>query len=255
MIRRNRSNSWILAVVGVAILSPLQTGPIAAQSLPDAASIVRKYVDAMGGAALREKQGMVTEGTFSLPAMGTSGPMVVSHARPDHLVLRMTLPGIGEMRSGFDGTVGWSLNPLEGPRVLSGQELEQVRDDADFRATLRDDNLITSMETVERKDVDGQTCYRVRIVWKSGRETYDCYAVDSGLLLSTELRTETVMGTVDATVLFSDYKAFDGVRLPTRTVQKVMGQEFVMTVNSVRFEPIDPAVFELPAEIQALVRR
>jgi hypothetical protein len=167
----------------------------------------------------------------------------------------MTLPGIGEMRSGFDGTVGWSLNPLEGPRVLSGQELEQVRDDADFRAALRDDNLITSMETVERKDVDGQTCYRVRIVWKSGRETYDCYAVDSGLLLSTELRTETVMGTVDATVLFSDYKAFDGVRLPTRTVQKVMGQEFVMTVNSVRFEPIDPAVFELPAEIQALVRR
>jgi hypothetical protein len=138
--------------------------------------------------------------------------------------------------------------------VLSGTELEQVRDDADFRATLRDENLIQSMETVERKEIDGQACYRVRIVWKSGRETFDCYAVESGLLLSTDLRTETVMGAVDATVLFSDYKEFDGVRLPTRTVQRVMGQEFVMTVSSVRFESIDPAVFELPAEIKALVR-
>lgn len=254
MIRRNGRNSWILALAGVGFLTPLQVRPLAAQSLPAADGIVRRYVEAMGGAELRDKQGMVTEGTFSLPAMGTSGPMTVSQARPNQLVLRMTLPGIGEMRSGFDGTVGWSLNPLEGPRVLSGAELEQVRDDADFRATLRDASLIESMETVERKEVDGKACYRVRIVWTSGRETYDCYAVDSGLLLSTDLRTETVMGTVDATVLFSDYKEFDGIRLPTRTVQKVMGQEFVMTVNSVRFEKIDPAVFELPAEIKALVR-
>ncbi|MGD8277919.1 MAG: hypothetical protein PVH00_07825 [Gemmatimonadota bacterium] len=254
MIRRNRCRSWILAFAGVAILSPVTAGSVAAQALPDAATIIRRYVEAMGGDELRDKQGMVTEGTFSLPAMGTTGAMEVSHARPNHLVLHMTLPGIGDLRSGFDGTVGWSLNPLEGPRVLNGNELEQVRDDADFSATLRDARVVESMETIDKREVEGQACYRVRIVWKSGRETFDCYAIESGLLISTDLRTETVMGTVDATVLFSDYREFDGVRVPTRTVQKVMGQEMVMTVDSVRFESIDPAVFELPAEIKALVR-
>jgi len=254
MIRRSRCNTGILVLAGVGILSPMTAGSVAAQALPDATTIIRRYVEAMGGAELRDKQGMVTEGTFSLPAMGTTGAMEVSQARPNHIVLHMTLPGIGDLRSGFDGTVGWSLNPLEGPRVLSGNELEQVRDDADFSATLRDERLVESMETIDRREVEGQACYRVRIVWKSGRETFDCYAIESGLLISTDLRTETVMGTVDATVLFSDYREFDGVRVPTRTVQKVMGQEMVMTVNSVRFEPIDPAVFELPAEIKALVR-
>ena len=254
MTRRNRMNPWILGVLSAAILTTASIDTVAAQALPDAAGIVKRYVEAMGGNAFKEKQGMITEGTFTLPAMGTSGPMEVSHARPNQLVLHMTLPGIGEMRSGFDGTVGWSLNPLEGPRVLTGKELSQLRDDAEFSATIRDDRLITSMETVERKEVEGQACYRVRIVWKSGRESFDCYAVDSGLLLSTELHTESVMGAVDATVLFSGYTDFDGVRLPTRTVQKVMGQEFVMTVKSIRFEAIDPAVFELPAEIKALVK-
>lgn len=252
MTRNTVHRIAVSALAALTLLAARQ--PAAAQTLPDAAEIVKKYVKAMGGESLREKAGMRTEGTFTMPAMGTSGPMEVAQARPNQLVLRMTLPGIGEMRSGFDGDVGWSLNPLEGPRLLTGKELTQLRDDADFAATLREPHLIDSMETVDATDVDGQACYRVRIQWKSGRETFDCYATDSGLLLATDLRTETVMGSVDATILFSEYKEFDGVRLPTRTVQRVMGQEFVMTVDQVHFGPVDKGVFELPAEIQALVK-
>jgi hypothetical protein len=254
MSHPQRTRIRILALAGAAVLFPQPGSDASAQALPEAATVVRRYVEAMGGDALRQKPGMVTEGTFSMPAMGTAGPMEVAHAKPNQLALRMTLPGIGELRSGFNGDVGWSLNPLEGPRVLAGNELSQVRDDADFAATLRDPSLIATMETVERREVEGEACYRVRIQWKSGRETFDCYAADDGLLLSTDLRTETVMGSVEATVLFSEYRDFDGVRLPTRTVQRVMGQEFVMTVTAIRFGPIDPGVFALPAEIKALVK-
>jgi hypothetical protein len=251
MIRQLHARAGRLALAGVLLLLP---AGLSAQALPEAATIIRKYVKAMGGESLGGKPGMVTEGTFTLPAMGASGAMQVAHARPNRLVLRMTLPGIGDMRSGLDGNVGWSLNPLEGPRLLTGNELVQLRDDADFAATLRAAHLIESMETVERSEVDGEACYSVRIRWKSGRETRDCYSAETGLLLSTDLRTETVMGAVDARILFSDYKDFDGVRLPTRTVQKVMGQEFVMTVSSVRFGPVDAAIFALPAEIKALIK-
>lgn len=254
MPRNDRLRRGILAFAGLAILLAASRDGAAAQALPDAASIVRKYIEAIGGAAFGDKPGMVTQGTFSMPAMGTSGAMQVSQARPNRLVLSMNLPGIGEMRSGFDGETGWSLNPLEGPRLLTGTELMQLKDDADFGATLREARLITGMETVDRREVEGQACFRVRIQWKSGRETFDCYATDTGLLVSTEMRTETVMGTVDAAVFFSNYKEFDGIRMPTRTIQRVMGQEFVMTLDAVRFGPVDEAVFALPAEIKALIK-
>ena len=80
-------------------------------------------------------------------------------------------------RRGYDGTTGWSINPMEGPRLVEGDELRQMRDDADRRALIRDAALIASMETVERTEMNAQACYRVRIVWKSGRETTDCYAL------------------------------------------------------------------------------
>jgi hypothetical protein len=94
----------------------------------------------------------------------------------------------------------------------------------------------------------------LRIVWKSGRETLDCYAVDTGLLLATTSRNETVMGTVEATMLYRDYREFDGFRMPTRTRQRVMNQEFVMTITSVEFGTVSKTAFEPPPEVRALLK-
>jgi hypothetical protein len=146
------------------------------------------------------------------------------------------------------------MNPMEGPRLLTGKELVQQSDDAAFESGLRDASLITSMETIEQSVVEGTPCYKLRIVWKSGRETLDCYAVDDGLLIATTSRNETVMGTVEATMLYSDYREFDGFRMPTRTRQRVMNQEFVMTITSVEFGTVSKTAFEPPSEVRALLK-
>lgn len=229
-------------------------GNAAAQDLPDARSIVDRYVDAIHGDVMKQNSSIRTVGSFSLPAMGTTGQLEIMQARPDHMVMSVTLPGLGEIRSGYDGEVGWSMNPMEGPRLLTGKELTQQRDDASFESSIRAASLIASMETIERTDVEGTACYRVRIVWKSGRESFDCYAVDSGLLVSTTSKSETVMGTVEATMLYSDYRDFAGLRIPTRTRQRVMNQEFVLTITSVEFGTVSADAFAPPPEVRALLK-
>jgi hypothetical protein len=62
----------------------------------------------------------------------------------------------------------------------------------------------------------------------------------------------TPMGEIPATVVASDYKDFGGVKVATRNVMKVMGQQQVITVDEVAWEGVDPKAFELPAEIKAL---
>jgi hypothetical protein len=228
----------------------------AAQELPPARQLVDRYIEAIGGReAILARTSTHTTGTFAMPAMGLTGDLEVYSADPGRQVTKVNISGIGEIRTGFDGEVAWSLNPMEGPRVFEGKELAQAKDEAAPESTLRDPALVESLETVEKTSMNGQDCYRVRVVWKSGRETFDCYSVETGLIVALQQKNESPMGAIDVTVLVNDYKDFGGLRLPTRLVQQMMGAEQVLTITSVSFDAVDPSVFELPAEIRALVNK
>ncbi len=64
------------------------------------------------------------------------------------------------------------------------------------------------------------------------------------------------MGEVTVEVSVSDYKVFDGVKVPTRMVQRVAGQEIVISFDNLKFNESMPADrFEPPAEIKALLNK
>ena len=241
-------------LVAITLTLAAAVHPVQAQTdLPPASELVKRHVEAVNAALLIERGAVRTTGTFEMAAMGTTGELEVMQAEPNRMVVRMTLPGLGVIASGFDGEVGWSMNPMEGPRVMSGPELAQVRDESDFGANIRDPRLIESLETIELTDVEGTSCYKVRVVWKSGRESFDCYDPESGLMIATMLTSQTAMGPVDALIMFDDYRDFDGVRMPAVTTQQVFGQRLVTRVTSVSFDDIDATTFALPPEIRALV--
>jgi hypothetical protein len=62
------------------------------------------------------------------------------------------------------------------------------------------------------------------------------------------------MGTISVTTALSDYKKFGAIMQPTTLSQSLMGAKIVMTITSVEANKVDPAVFELPAEIKAIVK-
>jgi hypothetical protein len=249
MVRPVGRRVWALALAACA----LAPAAAAAQQLPPAEQLVQRYVQAVGGRdALLAPRTTRTRGTFEMPATGLAGELEVVSGKPNRVATRVTIAGIGEIRNGYDGQTGWSVDPMMGARLLTGGELEAAREQADPMAAVRDPSVFTSMTTVEQTTMGGQACYKVRLVWKSGRESYDCYAVDGGLLVASVNTQESPMGNIEVTTVVSDYRQFGNVRMPTRMSQEMMGNQQVITVTSVEFDVVDDAAFTPPAEISAL---
>ncbi len=248
-VRTNLVRTLVLA--GAA--SALAAAPARAQELPAARDIINAYVNAIGGAeVLGRAQHRHMVGEISMPAAGMSMTMEVWQARPNKVMTVMSIPNLGEIKSGYDGQVAWSSNPMSGPQILDGAELEQALRQADFDANLRFEHLYPTLETVERSEVAGRPCYRVRMVATNGDESFGCFDVENKLLLSMSSRMESQMGVIESTQEFQEYQDFGGVKMPSRTLMNVAGQQMVMTVKEVDTNPIPDATFALPAEIKAL---
>jgi hypothetical protein len=245
------------SLLGAALAAIVVAPPTAthAQELPEATAVIARYVDALGGRdAVLGRTLARTTGSFEVPAAGLKGDLEVVTRAPNALASKVTVPGMGEMRSGFDGTVGWSMDPMTGARLLDGAELEDMREQANPLATVRDASLVDAVETVERAQMGGVDCYRVKLVWKSGRESTDCYAVDSGLLVASTAERETPMGRIQVVSHYEDYRDLGGMKMPTRIVQELMGVQQVMVISNVETEGVDAGAVEPPPEILALIR-
>lgn len=272
-----RPGRGVLASALTAVLFALHTAPAGAQTaqppakpatgttqapaaadtkdLPDGRAVVSRHVEAIGGknAVLAHKSSYAL-GTLSFPANGMSGRIETFSAAPNRMFVKFTIEGIGDMMEGFDGKVGWSITPMTGPVLMSGKELEQRRLDADFHADVYDEKRFTSVKTLERTAFEGRPCYKVSLVRKDGVEDIEFFDAETGLRAGKIATRESMMGTVTVTQAFSDYKKFGDLMQPTKMTQSTMGVEQVFTITTVEYDKVDPAVFELPAQIKALVK-
>lgn len=246
------------AIAGMALVVPVLAAPALAgaqgASLPSAESLVAKHVAAIGGEdAVRKHSSIRMAGTFEMPAAGLKGNLQVVSAAPNRNAMTIAIPGVGEIRSGYDGIGAWEFNPMTGARLVEGKELTRISEDADFYAgTLRRQAGIASRQTVERTTLGGVACYRVKVTWKSGRESHECYAVDGGLLVALQSTYDGPMGTLETTQLLSAYETFGGVKHPTVLRQQMMGAEQVLTVTNVEYDTVTEEDFTPPPAIQTL---
>lgn len=241
---------------GTAALALLVALPatVTAQDLPPAQEIIDRYVAAVGGRdALLRPVSTRTVGSFSMPAMGVTGELTVLTGENDEMYTAVTIPGMGEILSGYTGEVGWSMDPMTGPRLLEGGELDAIREQTDDRYSVRDASFFTSFETVGENEYDGEACWEVAYVFTSGRESTECYSKESGLVVATVTTQESPMGSVDVVTRFSDYQRFGDLTLPTTMRQSAMGQEQVMSVDSVEFGTVEPSDLAPPAAIRTLI--
>lgn len=239
------------AVLPAALLVGAFAAPAAAQ-LPAARTLVDRHVQLIGGrdAVMAATDGK-TVGTFSLPAVGLVGPME-TYVTGGKVLSIITLPGLGEIRSGFDGQVAWAADPMQGARVLQGVEREQLLEQTDPLAGVRDASRLQSLETVGEETLGGVACWKVRLVWNSGRETFDCYAKETGLLHATVAVMASPMGQMTNTTLMLDYADVGGIKSPKRLVMQTGGQEMSLSIDVVERGAQPDTLFALPAEIKAL---
>lgn len=244
----------VLVLAGAAGFAPdLDAQAEPAVTMPSAEEIFATYRKAIGGeAVIRRYSSRTIRGVFEIPAQGMKGDMVVLAAAPNLMTITVTLPGLGEMRRGYDGRIGWSLDPAVGPRLLDGRELAELKHSADFYEDLHDSTRYASVTVLGQTVFEGRDCYEVKTVRDAGFEFTEFFDVQTGLLVGVKMNASSQMGTVPVTTVVSDYKPFGGILTPTVTRQRMMGLESVTTISSVTFDPIDAAAFEPPAQIAAL---
>lgn len=247
-----------LKMAGVSLLA-LAAGQIMAESLaehelPDARSLIERHIEATGGRdAIMAQSEVVMTGEMAMPAVGISGSLMVASRMPIEQVVLVELPGMGEMRTGVSPDLAWSVDPFMGPRLIEGDEFKSLLDNTLPGAVMRDPEYVKSATTVGMAEFAGQSCFRVKIEWHSGRESHDCYAEDSGLLIAMQSVENSPMGSIEMVSVLEEFREFDGVMIPTVMRQTIMGMEQIMTLTDIRFETPDPALFELPAPIQTLL--
>ena len=229
-------------------LTPQPTGP-----LPTASDIFTKSIAAIGGeAAIRKHTSMVTKGTLSMPAAGMSGKLEIITLAPNKILTIMEFPGVGKITQGFDGTVGWSINPMQGPSLIEGTMLEELKKSSDMYKDLDPSKIWSKAETKGAVNFGGVPCYEIAVTGGPGDGAL-YYEIQTGLTRGMILTVESPMGKMPATTMMSDYKDFDGVKIATRTDVEAMNMKQVLVVDSVDYKSIDPSLFNLPPEIKALV--
>ena len=231
-----------------------QTAPAAA-ALPAARTVIDRHIAAVGGRkAIMARNSMHATGTVSIASQGMTGPVEVFAAKPNKMLQRLTIGGIGQIEEGFDGTVGWSLSPMTGPSLAQGPELAQKRFDADFYSELHEPARYESISTVEKTAFEGRPCYKLRLVRRGGGEEFEFYDVETGLKAGGITTRESPMGPITATTVEGGYKRFGALLQATTLKSSAMGLEQSVTLTSVEFDTVDLSVFEAPAAIKALVK-
>lgn len=246
-------------------LRPQEKAQDKAQELPSAREIVDRYATVAGlKTGFDKTHSQHIKGTFSLAAMDVHGSMESWSAKPDKHISSIEMGGFGKIVTGFDGKVAWMVQPMVGPRILSGTELMTTKIEAVYDGALKASDLYESMKTVGKKTFEGKECYDVELVVKpldgmdaaktrEVRTSHEYYEIASGFLIGSEGRQEGEMGGGPYVQVVSDYKDFGGMMVATKTRSRASGQEFVLTVDSVEFDTADANTFALPLEIQKLL--
>lgn len=245
------------ALVGLSALASPQI-VLAQTAAPKPEAILARHVEALGGeSALSSVNSMHQSLSMEMGSMGITAQVEVFVAKPKRMMMRNIIPGLGEILTGTDGTIAWAVDPMQGPRLLQGAELDQAIAQSDFSANLlMKPESFSKIEPVAGKDFAGQSTYGLALTSKAtGKATTYYFSKENGLLLATEVVQEGPAGVIPVTTVFSAYKTFSGLKFATHTEISAGPNKIVTTVNVIELNKVTDSVFEFPDAIKALIKK
>lgn len=225
-------------------------------NLPEAKTVLAHALEAVGGKDAHSKiVKRMTKAKFKIPAMGMEGA-TLQYQDGSNNYLEIELPGMGKMRNGITDGVVWDINPMMGPRLVTGDEAASQLRSMRLHSFLDLDKHFKKMECVATRDVNGAKCYKLEMTPNSGNTESWFFDSTNWMLTRVTTKVESPMGMAETSVTMSDYREVDGVKLPFHMKMDQMGQSFEIVVGEVKHDFEIPAgTFELPKEIQALVKK
>ncbi len=246
----------LVSFAGVRLVAEQAAPAAQAGALPDARTVVNRFVAALGGGdAQRKLMSIHARGTLEVAEQHIAGQVEVLASRPNHLIERGEITGIGHFENGYNGTIAWSIDPISGPMLITGKQLIETKDDADFDAALHLPDHLKEMTTVGRAEFEGHHTIKLHVVMAGGTEQFEYYDETTGLQVGTDGTRESPMGAVPTTNIISDYAKFGPFMQPTKLVQRAMMSEQVIHMTSYEYDTVPANAFDPPPQIKALIKK
>jgi hypothetical protein len=228
-----------------------------AKDLPPGKEVLDRYIEVTGGREAYERvQTRVATSTIEAPAMGLKGKLTIYQKAPDQGYLETDLEGVGRIEQGTDGQVVWERSAMMGPRLMEGAEKEALMRSLTLHSELHPEKHYEKIETVGVQEVGGRQAYKVEMTSAAGTKETRYYDHESGLLLRSEGTQKTQMGEIQVSSVMEDYQTVDGLKMPKRVTQEMMGQTISMTIDKIEHGvDIPDTRFEMPQEVRALVEK
>ncbi len=219
-----------------------------------ALEIMDAFVAKIGGKELIESiESTKVSATMSVPMAGMNAKMTIMNKAPGKMMMVMEMPGFGKQETGYDGTHGWSSDPLQGPRLMSEEEVDAIEEQADPAAQVKFREQYPTIAYKGETTFEGKKAHHIHLIDEDGDESNQYYSVESGMLVGSKGIQPSQMGDLEITTVLSDYKEFGGMQMATKMVQKFGPQEVIITIDSVEVNSVDDSVFAPPAAIKALI--
>lgn len=222
-----------------------------AQEGPTVDDVLNHYIRALGGkAALQRLRSRVGKGAITIVGAGIEGTVQSSLRYPDKLLMVIELPGIGTIRQGFDGALGWNADPQSGLHVVTGSELAELRRTATFDRALRMKDVYPGLALKERVTLNGKDAWLLEAILDPW--TYRFYFdVNTGLITRVEMEQPLDSGGKSTVVLTpGDYRPVAGVMMPFTLSESSPSVNWVEKFAEITPNvSLDDAIFARPPQV------
>ncbi|MCU0455848.1 MAG: outer membrane lipoprotein-sorting protein [Bacteroidales bacterium] len=227
----------------LALTCLLAVSVVGAQSLDD---IVKKYTAANKLDKVKNLKTIKITGNMSM--MGMEMPVEVWMKNPDKVKSVVNFNG-QLMVQAFDGTKGYTINPMTGgtePVEMSSQDVKSIQRNNMFSNYLETYLKNGQLALAGEESVNGSPAHKIKATVEPGMVIDLFIDKSSSLLVKTSVTMNAEGQTVVADSYPTDYKDINGLFLPMKTTTSVMGQELVQTYTNVEVDiPMDDSVFQL----------
>ncbi|QQS09173.1 MAG: hypothetical protein IPK69_00645 [Phycisphaerales bacterium] len=241
--------------------------PQNAPGMPSLDSIFDNAAKALGGKSAIEKlKTMHAKGNVEFAGQ----KILVEHwwSKAGGRISKTSLPGMGEMTSGTDGTVYWT-NSMAGYTIVSKDEADAAGGMSGMHMGILDPRLfakdqIKTMAVVGKEQFRDAECYKVKQT-KGGQDTFIYYNVKTGMPMGFESPANGMQPRMTMTI--DEWKTIEGVKFfhllrmqgTDSGPELPDGMRATPSMGEVKFDTIEvntvkDDVFALPDEVKALAK-
>ena len=221
-----------------------------AQGAPAPATVLDKYIQAVGGAErLAKVTSLVGKGSATLFGGGFKSPVELYVKGPNQRTL-IIHQELGDKTLTFDGRSGWLASAVTPVPVmeLTGGELDGARLDAELSIPVRAKQLLGNWRAALPRDINGRTVNVVQGTGTGGLTATLFFDVESGLLTRMVRYANSAMGRVPTQIDFDDYRDVGGIKVPFKWSFAWVSGRDVVELSEVRPNvAVDAAKFAKPA--------